>query len=239
MSDDVHSLSGAYAINALDPEERERFEAHLSQCQACQEEVDSLREAATALSALAAEEPPQSLRSEVRELISTVRPEPPSPVLPESHRRRPRIARRRWAWASAAAAAIIAVIGIGIAAPWQDDSPERLTVAEQIAEASDAQHTSIELDGGGTATIIRSASVGRAVIETEEMPPPPAGRHYVLWLQDADGEMHHAGTMTDDTSSTTVLHGDAREATGAGITVEQDPETPQPTTDPVALFAFT
>ena len=38
MSADVHGLSGAYAVDALDEREREAFESHLAQCAECQAE---------------------------------------------------------------------------------------------------------------------------------------------------------------------------------------------------------
>ena len=39
MSDDIHALSGAYAVDALDDVERARFERHLANCEACRAEV--------------------------------------------------------------------------------------------------------------------------------------------------------------------------------------------------------
>ena len=35
MSDDLHSLSGAYALDALDDDERADFEEHLARCATC------------------------------------------------------------------------------------------------------------------------------------------------------------------------------------------------------------
>src|SRR5918997_984458 len=46
---DIHALSGAYAVDALDDVERAGFERHLTGCAACRAEVPSLREAAAAL----------------------------------------------------------------------------------------------------------------------------------------------------------------------------------------------
>ena len=40
---DIHALSGAYAVDALDDIERAQFERHLAECPACRSEVDSLR----------------------------------------------------------------------------------------------------------------------------------------------------------------------------------------------------
>ena len=57
-SNDVHALSGAYAVDALDDTERVRFEEHLARCAECRAEVDSLRAAAAELSAGAEVAPP-------------------------------------------------------------------------------------------------------------------------------------------------------------------------------------
>ena len=39
MTIDLHTLSGAYALDALSAEEAEEFSRHLAQCEACREEV--------------------------------------------------------------------------------------------------------------------------------------------------------------------------------------------------------
>ncbi len=232
MPDDIHSLSGAYAVDAVDDLERAQFESHLDHCAACREEVASLRAAAAELGALSAEEPPPSLRGDILDLVGTVRPDPP--LVAE----RPRRA-RRWGWALAAAAAVVAVVGAGVTQPW-DSSPEQLTVAEQVTRAQDADRVAVSFDDGSEATVVRSASVGRAVIETRDMAPPPDGQHYVLWLQSSDGAMHAAGVMPeDDADASMVLKGDASESVGAGITIESDPEVTAPTSEPIAVFAFT
>lgn len=76
-NDDIHSLSGAYVVDAVDDVERARFEAHLAGCSQCQSEVASLRAAATELSSTTVAPPPPSLRASVLQGISSVRPLPP------------------------------------------------------------------------------------------------------------------------------------------------------------------
>lgn len=74
---DINSLSGAYAVDAVDDVERTRIEAHLATCSACQFEVASLRSAAGELPAVTVTSPPPSLRTSVLRSISSVRPLPP------------------------------------------------------------------------------------------------------------------------------------------------------------------
>ena len=46
---EIHQLSAAYALDALDGDERVEFEQHLTQCADCRHEVASFQEAAAAL----------------------------------------------------------------------------------------------------------------------------------------------------------------------------------------------
>ena len=77
MNSDIHALSGAYVVDALDDLERARFETHLADCADCREEVRTLSEAASLLGASASAAPPAGLRDRVLADIATVRPLPP------------------------------------------------------------------------------------------------------------------------------------------------------------------
>ena len=77
MTTSIHALSGAYAVDALDDDERAGFEAHLPGCRDCQVEVAELRRAAAELAHDVAEEPPAALRASVLGAIAQVRPLPP------------------------------------------------------------------------------------------------------------------------------------------------------------------
>ena len=77
MSPDLHHLSGAYAVDALDADERASFEQHLAECADCRAEVAELSATAHALSSTTEATPPASLRDSVLSGISRVRPLPP------------------------------------------------------------------------------------------------------------------------------------------------------------------
>ncbi|MEV5410480.1 anti-sigma factor [Thermopolyspora sp. NPDC052614] len=77
MNDDLHTLSGAYALNALPEQQQRLFEEHMARCEACLIEVRGLRETAARLGLAAAEEPPPGLRARVLARIAEVRQEPP------------------------------------------------------------------------------------------------------------------------------------------------------------------
>jgi hypothetical protein len=77
MNDDLHTLSGAYALHALPEYDERLFEEHMARCEACMLEVRGLRETAARLGMAAAETPSPSLRARVMTRITEVRQEPP------------------------------------------------------------------------------------------------------------------------------------------------------------------
>jgi anti-sigma-K factor RskA len=235
---EIHALSGAYAVDALDAEEKALFEQHLAACPACQAEVAGLREATASLAQSVETDPPPALRDRVLAEIRTVRPLPP-----EVESERPTTVRalpvRRRLTAFAVAAALLGVAGVGTVV-WHETSTSdqgRLSAADRVLRASDAKRVSLALDGGGSASVVRSVSEGKAVLITRGMPAAPSDRVYELWLQTPAGAMVPAGLM-EGGSATVVLEGDAAQATAAGITVEPKGGSTSPTTAPIALFDF-
>lgn len=231
---DVHALSGAYAIDALDDIERAQFERHLAECPECRAEVDSLREAAALLPETTTAVPGDALRERVLAGITTVRPLPPLTV--EAPRRR----RFRPAALVAAAAAVIALgAGAVVWQPWADDTSQApaVTVAD-VLEAADAEEYVKEFPDGSTATLVRSPSLNKAVIVTDDMAPPPDGKVYELWLDHEGIGMVPAGLMPEQPDVTMMLEGDPATAVGFGVTVEPDGGSEEPTGEPVAVIPF-
>lgn len=239
---EIHALSGAYAVDALDPAEKAQFEEHLAACATCRAEVASLREATALLPETMATEPPAALRERVLAQIATVRPLPPeTPATAPSEVVALRPRRRPWTLL-AAAAAVVAVVGGGsvvweqVSGPGQHET--QLSAVDRVLQAADAKRVNVTLPGGVRASVVRSVAEGKAVLVTRNMPPAPSGRIYELWLQTPGGAMVPAGTMTDGGNRTVLLHGDATSATGAGITVEPKGGSESPTSEPIALFDF-
>ncbi len=71
MSEELHTLVGLYVVDALDDDERARFEAHLAGCPACQQEVAEFRATTGRLSQLMAERPPESLRAAIMARVAS------------------------------------------------------------------------------------------------------------------------------------------------------------------------
>jgi anti-sigma-K factor RskA len=232
---EIHALSGAYAVDALDPDEKVRFEEHLTGCATCRAEVAGLQEATALIAGTAEADPPPALRESVLAGIKSVRPLPPEVSAPTTVRRLP--VRRRLV--ALAAAAVLGVAGVGTVI-WQQEtsSDQTVSVADRVLQAADAKRVNVNLPGGVSASVIRSVSEGRAVLVTHNMPAPPSGRVYELWLQTPAGQMVPAGTMDKPGTKPVLLKGDATNATAVGITVEPEGGSESPTSDPVALFDF-
>ena len=104
---DLHDLTAAYALDALDGDEVEAYERHLSQCEECRAELAGRNETAAALAfGAVAPAPPARLRAAILETAAAER----SNVVP--------LLRRRWVargLAVAAAAAACIVVGLAVA----------------------------------------------------------------------------------------------------------------------------
>lgn len=230
---DIHLLTGAYALDALDHEERTLFEEHAAHCDDCSREVVELRETAALLAELQPVDPPPALREGV--LAHTARTEqlPATADAPVDLARRRR--RRRLPLLLAAAAVVVVGVGVGTWTP-QESDPAPLTVAEQVIAADDAQREVVDLGEAGRATVIRSVSEDRAVLMTEDMVAPPEGKVYQVWFATPEDDMVPAGVMEPTPDQTLVLDGSAARATGVGITVEPLGGSEAPTSDPIVLF---
>ncbi|WP_410596097.1 hypothetical protein [Amycolatopsis sp. lyj-23] len=74
---DLHTLTGAYAINALSDLERAASERHLDQCEDCRLEVRELKATAAHLAVDLWLEPSSRLRSAVLTAVTHTRQLPP------------------------------------------------------------------------------------------------------------------------------------------------------------------
>lgn len=230
MSGDIHALSGAYAVDALDEHEREAFERHLADCRDCQAEVDSLREAAASLADSVSLTPPEHLRGHVLGSIAKVRPLPP--VVPIASRRS---SRRALFSGAIMAAAVIALLIV-----WVQPATHKPTIsaAEQIVRAQDTVSVSQHLPSGATVVWYRSPRLDGTAVSVKDLPTVAAGKTYELWLESRDGVMHPAGLIRGGTQLV-ALRGAARSSIGAGLTVEPAGGSRTPSLPAVTLVRFT
>ena len=234
---DMHSLSGAYALDALEAgAERDRFAHHMSRCQSCASEVRGFREVATALAFAATAEPPSELRDRVLAAAARTRQLPPEV---KTHAR-PRRTRSWVPWLSGvvATASIVVAVLFGFA---QAHTQQQLNQAQAENEAislllSSPQVTllSRSTTKGGVATVVLAAARHQLVVVTNGLPALPAGKVYQLWLI-GKTKIVSAGLLPAATSGRTapVLASGVVKGDTLGLTVEPAPGRAQPTTTPI------
>jgi predicted anti-sigma-YlaC factor YlaD len=187
MSDDIHALVGAYALDAVDDLERVAFDRHLRDCGACRAEVAELQEAAARLADSTWSVPPPSLRQNVLAEIATTRQV--APLAPARPRRSATLRLRL----TAAAAAVVAAATAGTAVFVVQDS--RVRHERAIAEAARSGNSRVQailasadlvvrqepLTTGGTVTVASSRLQNAGVILLAASSLPPSGRVFELW----------------------------------------------------------
>jgi anti-sigma-K factor RskA len=165
---DCGADAAAYVLGALEREEVEAFRAHLAGCAICRDEVSAFQAVADALPLAAPRQPvPRSLK---REVMASVRAEPRASRAPARRRR----------------------VSTGLFAA----IPKPALVACAVLLAIAVTVGGLRLGSGGTGTRVVSASVTwnpgsallrvsgrRAELIVRQMPAPPAGKVYEVWLQ--------------------------------------------------------
>ncbi|MET8682714.1 anti-sigma factor [Streptomyces sp. NPDC004732] len=246
---DLHTLTGAYAADALDDAERAQFEEHLALCPPCAQEVRELTATVARLALASAVTPRPAMKDEVLRRIATVRQDVPRGEPGPVPSATPRGTRGPARWALAACLA--AAVAFGGTAVWQhqraqDARDEARQAQEQartesqelaaVLAAPDARTRTGELTEGARGTVVVSKSLDKAVFVADGMARPPHGKVYQLWFDDG-GSMRSAGLMDPDRSAATVLmRGGVGKATGMGVTVEPAGGSDEPTSSPVALM---
>ena len=165
--------AGAYVLGAMAAAEREEFESHLSTCAICREEVDELQPAAEALPMAsppmlpaAGAQGPHHGRGRARGRAARARPaRPPTGPRGGAPPRRGAVP-ALGGWRLAPVAAALLIVGV-LAGP--------------------------SLIGGGSADVPRSTARARArrsrstatsaTLVAENLPAPPEGRVYEVWLR--------------------------------------------------------
>jgi anti-sigma-K factor RskA len=154
---------GAWLLGALPEDEADGFRRHLEECAVCQEDAAVLQPAVDALPAsVEPRTPPPALKERIMAVVEAEAPQPE----PERARRKER---RSWfggfSWRPA--------LAIGLAA---------LALGFVGAQAlqSDTETITAQVSGGGSAQLVVDDGHGR--LEAEDLPAPPSGRVYQVWL---------------------------------------------------------
>ncbi|WP_333767962.1 anti-sigma factor [Streptomyces sp. IBSBF 2435] len=243
---DLHTLTGAYALDALSQGEAEDFARHLAVCPSCAQEVAELRETAARLALAVAVVPPAGLRAQVMAALPGVRQLPPHPhtavvpAHPRWRRRLPHLA------AAACLAAAVAAGAVAVDAQHRADRQrDRIAQAEQqtaalgaLLAAPDATTHAGAVKGGGSATVVASRQLGRTALFYHGLPRLSDSRVYQLWYS-RGGTMVPAGLVgSGRPDGAALLAGSAQGASGVGVTVEPQGGSRTPTGAPVVLLAL-
>ena len=253
--EDLHSLAAPYALDALEPGERRRFEKHLGSCDRCAAEARALSEDAVRLAWSTAAPAPAALRDRVLAAVRAT-PQEQSPTRERAPQLPPHVwggqpppARARtprarslfvpFATATAAAALVVASLFAVQANRTQDRLDAEQGRAREIAHvlaAPDARAVASEDARGRGIGVIASASEGRAVVTLSGYGTPSGGRVHQLWLMRPHALPRSLGLLAGDTPL--VAKGLGRSATSLAVTVEPGGGSAQPTGQPVAQLTL-
>jgi anti-sigma-K factor RskA len=190
--DALRDNAGPWLLGALDEDEAWRFNAHLDVCNACRAEVESLRAAAEALPLAAPSvEPPPELKARLMAVVEREARERRAAEERRSGAPAPRRARRaRPSWlalpalrpglaAAGAAAVLVAGVAVGVLA---NGGGQPAPVARTQAIAFD------RTKAPGARGVLVRASDGAATLRLRNMPAPPHGRVYEVWVKRPGGK---------------------------------------------------
>jgi anti-sigma-K factor RskA len=240
---DLHTLTGVYVLDAVEPAERDRFEHHLGRCRPCAGEVRGLAATATGLAMAAAMAPPPRLKRQVLAAATVTRQMPPAA---DRHRsRQPR--RPHWTprLAAAAVAACLAVaVALGAAGLLHtrrelDSARAQNQAIAAVLSAPDAQITTQATTDGATATVVASRVEQKIVFTAAGLPPLPASKVYELWLM-GPPRIREAGLIPAPSAGKTapLLASGLAAGDKVGVTIEPAGGTSQPTTTPILVMSL-
>ena len=212
---ELRELLGAYALDAVDDDERAQVEAWLARTPDAQRDVDELRETASLLTYTADDDIPEDLWNRIETQLSAA--PPPLRLIavsdrePKPHRERAGAhvgpTHRPWAWGIAAAIALVIMVSVGVVVVQRNSDQdarldaisarmehERMREAAFDAAMEPASRVAELAAANGTvkAKVVTTAD-GRGYFMRDQLPALPAGRTYQLWA------------LMDDPTSPTMI----------------------------------
>jgi len=186
---EIHQLAAAYALDAVDDDERAAFEAHYPTCDECRVEVREFREVLADVGHAQTVAPPADVKSNVMAEIARTRQL--SPVLPtsvvdlaERRRRRTRVAAT---FLAAAAVVVVLTVSVGaLVGPGADDDGFGGEVAGVLSQP-DVTVAALEGVDGSTVSLTWSEQAGEVAVVADGLADPGEGMAYELWLIDDRG----------------------------------------------------
>jgi anti-sigma-K factor RskA len=226
---EIHELSAAYALDALDPAERDAYEEHLTRCAECREAVAAFQDVAADLAyEVDAPAPPPALRSRI---LAEARSESSNVVA---------LPRRRWLVPVTGAAAAVAGVAALALAFWAadlsqqlDDQRAALHLSEEaVAVFAEPDTKRIPLDGAEGVLVVDD-DTGEGWLVLRGLESAPSAKTYEAWVIE-DGEAVAAGLFGGGGVSTVVpLTVPVPDGAVVAVTLEEAGGVEQPTQDPL------
>jgi hypothetical protein len=209
----------ALSLDALEESERLSVSAHVARCPACAAVLDGYREVAAGLALrLPPVEPSERLRGRLldaaRRESGTIGPTPLRGSLNGHHAAAPSVVQcpRRFPWriprSVVAAAVALLALGWGVSLQLQVNAlraenaqlsqrDARYTRVVQVLSADAFQARDLEPQAGGSAhgRVYFDAAAGSGMLMVRDLPPPPEGMVYRVWLVRDDGERDSAAAF--------------------------------------------
>ena len=209
-------LDAAYAVGALDAEERAAVEQHLATCPEPHAELRALLGAGEVLdAALAPVAPSPALRDR---LMATVAATPQDHVAVERTRAEARTQaerqpRRSWfgwlspAWARglAAAAVVLALIFGSTSLYLSGQLSSRDEALRAVAEAIGGGQAAVRVTGSAGSGYLVTSGSGGASLVVADLGPPASNRIYELWLIGSDNTPIAVGTFAGSSAPVAVV----------------------------------
>ncbi|WP_037321522.1 anti-sigma factor [Amycolatopsis orientalis] len=237
MTVEPHTLTGAYAVDAVTEEEAAAFKRHLRGCPACGQEVRELRETAARLGAALAAAPPPGLREATLTEVARTRQWPPlvAAVRRARSSKQPPVRIALWGAAAAAVGALVFGLVTTNNGPESDPAQQQLASVNSVLTAPDA--STVKDAAPGTTTVVTSRSRQKVVVLAGDLPPLAPGKAYQVWLIGASG-VHSAGLLVSDGPHRTrpVLADLPGAIDRVGITAEPAGGSRTPSTPAVAMI---
>jgi anti-sigma-K factor RskA len=252
--DQTRSELGAYALDAVSPDERAAIDEHLKTCDSCRAELKTVSDAAAALASAVPSHPMDKDRSAVvkQRLLDRARAEKrvvtpiQSVTIPARTRQLP------W-WLAAAASVAFAVATYKAIQTGQERDALRTELVTESMRSSalkdslaERERTLLAMAGADVkvvelvannrrpnARMFWAQSTNTWTMFAHNMPAPPRGRTYQLWLITREGTRISAGTFMPDQSGSAVVTAQYPLASDAlqmiAVTEEPSGGVPQPT----------
>ena len=220
---DVHELTAGYALDALEPDERARFEAHLGSCEACREELQGFWQVSGALArATSGPAPPPALRDRI---LAQARAERQN-VVPLRPRRTLRLV--------SAAAAVAAVVAVGLGL-WATSLSRDLDDARGELAVLGDPNARVYRSADGEADLVVTPA-GDAALVVRTLAPAPDGKDYEIWVFE-DGTPQRAGLFEEP--GVAVLSRPVGRGQTVAVTLEPDGGLDAPSGEPLFTASTT